>query len=70
MRIQMTITVDVDRDAWNDEYKCGSGRDEIRADVVRYVDTVLDDLLGDEGVSGIASAVRSVTVCSKGKESK
>lgn len=37
MKVRMTVTVEVDRDAWSDEYNCHP--DEVREDVRRYFET-------------------------------
>jgi hypothetical protein len=66
MRIQMVVTVDVDPDTWDRDYGCGTGRDEVRRDVVRYVTTAVQSMVGPDGTVG----VRSVSVRSKGKESR
>lgn len=70
MKIQMTITVDIDPDTWDAEYHTGTGRKEIRADVVQYVSTAVHAMLDEYGTSDMSTAVRSVAVRSKDKESR
>lgn len=68
MKIAMSVTVEVDRDAWDLEYRCGTGRDAVRADVVQYVRTALQGMCNDD--SGDASAIRLVSINTNGRESK
>lgn len=66
MKIQIMITLDVDPDAWDREYHCGTTRDVIRADVVRYVDTLVQAMVDTDGTQSVAS----VAVRSFGRESR
>lgn len=69
MKIAMSVTVEVDRDAWDLEYRCGAGRDAVRADVVQYVRTALQGMCGDDD-PGEAPAIRLVSIHTNGRESK
>jgi hypothetical protein len=70
VKITTTLTLDVDPNLWNQEFHTGTSRDEIRSDVVQYLTTMMQSVFGDHGSSGLATAITSVSVTSKGKESK
>jgi hypothetical protein len=66
MKIQIVVTFDVDPDTWDKEYHCGTDRDALRADVVQYVNTAVQSMVGSDGIVGF----QSVSVRSNGKESR
>ncbi|MBP6997916.1 MAG: hypothetical protein KBB39_17415 [Phycicoccus sp.] len=55
MKVRVTLTIDVDRDAWNSIYGNGDGAAEVRDDVRAYVlEQVQGSAAADEG--GILNA--------------
>lgn len=66
MKIQIMLTVDVSPEAWDREYHCGTSRNEVRVDVVRYVDTLVQAMVDTDGSQSVASVV----VRSFGRESR
>lgn len=67
MKISMVVTVDVDPNAWHEVYGCGIRRDDVRTDLVQYVTTVLQGVLGKQADR---PEVRELSVRSNGKESR
>jgi len=68
--MKITTTLDVDPQAWAEEFHTLAGRDEIRTDIVQYLTTMMQAVFGDHGTSGLALAITSVSIRSSGKESK
>jgi hypothetical protein len=66
MKISMVVTVDVDPEDWDTEYHSGTSRDEIRSDVVQYVTTALNAMVGPADTCG----VKALSVRTNGKESR
>lgn len=51
MRIRVTVSVDVDDQAWADEY--GMDRRDVRDDVRRYITKAIDSQLSDLGLGQV-----------------
>lgn len=54
MKVQLTVTLDVDPEIWDDEHHCGTKRGDVHADVTRYAHTLIDATFGStEGITAV-----------------